>query len=174
MDRSVLLVHRASMFVEERRKMDRLLESFRLPGSRQQWEHWAEENLTEVRANMASTPTIRRQGSSGLRARPDFPTIVSRIQARPIARCDCCADWAHNLRNRMGWHGIKTRLHGVLVVFLIVLHRRTHYLSIHNRSVTGDPPRCILDTTFSVRDSVHELAHLEQLLLGDVVLRMWD
>ena len=73
------------------------------------------------------------------------------------------------LQNRMGWHGIKTRRQGFIVLFLMFLHRRTHYINVRNRAATGFP-RCMLDINFSVADLVYVLAHLENLLVDDEVL----
>ena len=120
---------------------------------------------------MYSATKLRRQGSLRLHARPGLPAPVSRIQPRAASTSDGCGtDWARNLRNRTGWHGIACRSHGVLVVFTIVLHRRTHYLTLRNLSSTGSP-RCLLDTTICIADSFHELAHLEQSLKDDEVVK---
>ena len=157
---------------EARINVDRLLKSFNMPVTRQQWSEWLGENLTEFRAKMVSTPGLRRQGSLRVRARHGLPGPVKRLQPRAIKHSECREEWARNLKNRMGWHGIKTRRQGVIIVFLIFLHRRTHYLSVRNRAATG-APKCMLDINFSLVDSVYELAHLEDLLVDDEVLMTW-
>jgi hypothetical protein len=73
----------------------------------------------------------------------------------------------------MGWHGVKTRRQGVIVVFLVYLSGRTYYVNVRNRAATG-APKCVLDTTFSLVGSVHELTHLEDLLVDDEVLLAWE
>jgi hypothetical protein len=172
MDRAALLAHKEFMLDKARRNMDRLLASFQLPVTRQQWEHWLDGCLPEFRANMACVAQLRRAGSLRLRARPDLPAPVSRIQPESRKPAESRTEWARNLRNRTGWHGLKT-INGVIIVFLIVLHRRTHYVNLGNRASVGGVPRCLLEADFRIADLIHELAHLEELL-GDDVTKTWE
>ena len=80
----------------------------------------------------------------------------------------------------MGWHGIKTKKQGILFVYMIHLHYRTHYMKFENGGGDGIPC-CMLGNTFSIADTdirksrtVHDLAYLEGLLADDVVVKTWE
>ena len=127
------------------------------------------------RSTMVSAPAARRQRTMRLRARPDMPAAVSRIQPLPASTSDeLHTDWACNLRHRTGWHGLKTRKHGILVVFTIVMDRRTHYIALDNLSSPTSPPRCIVDTAVCIDDLLYELSHFEKSLADDEVLETWE
>lgn len=118
---------------------------------------------------MVSAPALRRKGSLRVQARLGCPMPALRLQPKAENSGVCRGDWARNLQNRMGWHCIRTRGHGNIIVVLIFLHRRTHYVNLRNLADTGRP-RCLLDSNFSIAYSVHELAHLERLLADDEVM----
>jgi hypothetical protein len=141
---SDLVAHKHHLLAQARRKMEKLLDAFLLPVTRPQWEQWLDGCLSEFRATMVSAPAARRQRTMRLRARPDMPAAVSRIQPLRASTSDeLHTDWACNLRHRTGWHGLKTRKHGILVVFTIVMDRRTHYIALDNLSSPTSPPRCL-------------------------------
>jgi hypothetical protein len=76
------------------------------------------------------------------------------------------------LQNRTGWHGLKTRRHGVVVVFLIHLHRVTHY--VHVPLTCKNPPQCMLETDFDITTSLADLGRLEAMLADDEVLQLFE
>ena len=158
------------MMVAARSKLDVLLRSFCVPVTREQWSAWLAQNITEFRASMASVRALRRQGSRRLRPRLGLPPAVGRLQPRAESH-KCKRDWARNLQYRTGWHGIQTRRNGLIVVFLMHLSRRTHYIKVPCRNVAGEV-RCLLGDDFSLLGSVHDLDHLEHLLADDDVLKL--
>ena len=122
---------------------------------------------------MTSVRQFRRHGSYRIFARPDLPQAISRLQPQAAtAHGVCRSDWACNLQNRTGWHGLKTRREGVVVVFLIHLHRVTHY--IHVRLTCKQPPQCMLEADFDIITSLAELSHLEAMLADDEVLQVFE
>ena len=122
---------------------------------------------------MASVTQLRRANSFRLHSRPGMLEPVDRLQPLAEKREESLTAWARNLRNRTGWHGVRTRHSGVVVLFLMHLNRRTYY--IHFRTVTATGvPRWMLDVDFSIGESVFELAHLETLLAADVVDAVWE
>ena len=163
-------------------KLERLLTSFPVPVTRPQWQAWLDEHLDEFRARMQSAPLTgklsatdrRRQRSVRVRARSDLPAPARRIQPQ-AEQIQCHAEWALNLENRMGWHGIKTRRQGVLMLFLMHLRGRTYCLTFRNRAATG-PPTCRVDSGIAAGlvGKVKDLAHLETLLIDDEVLVVWE
>ena len=82
---------------------------------------------------MVSAPVARRQKNMRFRARPGIPAADKRIQPLPPGTAELHTDWARNLKNRTGWYGIKTRQHGVLLLFTIVMDRKTHYSNLKNK-----------------------------------------
>ena len=87
----------------------------------------------------------------------------------PPSTAELHTDWARNLRHRTGWYGLKTRQQGVLVLFTIVMDRKTHYINLKNTN-----GRCIVDTTLCIGTLLHELSHLEALLADDEVTATWE
>ena len=152
---------------------DTLLQSFCVPVTRSQWMEWLLENLSAFRESMASVRQVRRQGSYRIFARPGLPQAISRLQPQAsTAHGVCRSDWACNLQNRTGWHGLKTRRLGVIVMFLIHLHRVTYY--IHVRLTCKQPPQCMLDADFDIITSLSDLSHLEAMLADDEVLQVFE
>lgn len=151
---------------------ERLLQSFSVPMTHSQWEEWLCDNLAVFRETMVSAPQLRQQGSYRVRARPHLPQAVGRLQPLAITDGLCHNDWARKLHNRTNWQGLKTRCHGVIVVFLIHLHMQTHYVQV--RVTCKDPPQCMLETDFDIITSVAELGRLEAMLAAGDVLKLWE
>ena len=122
---------------------------------------------------MVSAPADRRQCTMRFRARLGMPAAVGRMQPLQGTRDDVHADWACNLRLRTGWYVIKTRDHGHLFVFMIVLHNVTYYIDLGNESHGDKRPRCQVDLVF-INDTIHELAYLEALLVDDEVEALYE
>ena len=122
---------------------------------------------------MATAPAERRQRSMRVRARDGMPAAVKRMQPLQATNDGVRADWACNLRLRTGWHVLKTRGHGNLFVFMIVLHNVTYYIDLGNESHVDKRPRCHLDIV-CIDSLIHELAHLEALLAGDEVYTVYE
>ncbi len=154
--------------------MERLLTSFAVPVTRPQWHAWLDEHLDEFRARMLSATDRRRQRSKRVRARPDLPAPARRIQPQ-AEQIQCHAEWALNLENRMGWHGIKTHRQGVLMLFLMHLRGSTYCLTFRNRAATG-PPTCLVDSgsVAGLVGKVKDLAHLETLFIDDEIVGVWE
>ena len=144
-----------------------LLNSFSVPVARPQWSRWLSENINEFRALMRTVTSSRREGNVRLRARPDLPAPLRRIQPEPDQR-SCDTDWAVLLANRTGWHGVQTQA-GIVLVFLLLLQGRTFFIDARSYAATG-APKCVLDRSFHVVGRVHELPHLEDLLLEHLQL----
>ena len=161
------------MTADARTKLDELLRSFVVPVTRPQWSEWLDAHLAEFRTQMVSAPARRRQGSVRVRARHGLPSPAKRLQPQADQTGHCREEWARNLENRMGWHGVKTRRHGVIMVFLVHLRGRTYYVNVRNRAANKGPT-CLLDSTFGLVGSVYELAHLEDLLVDEEVLVTWE
>lgn len=53
------------------------------------------------------------------------------------------------------------------------LRGRTYYMDMGNRAATG-APKCVAGSSFRLLDVVRELPHLEELLLDDEVLNVWE
>ena len=168
-----LVGQKAAMVARARVAFDCLLQSFCVPVTRSQWMEWLLENLSAFRESMASVRQVRRHGSYRVFARPDLPQAISRLQPQAAtAHGVCRSDWACNLQNRTGWHGLKTRRLGVVVVFLIHLHRVTYY--IHVRLTSKQPPQCMLAADFDIITSLSDLSHLEAMLADDEVLHVFE
>ena len=159
---SDLLAQKAEQLAAERVKMDQLLGRFLLPVTRPQWEHWLDGCLPEFRALMVSAPAARRKGNVRISARPDLPPAVNRIQPLQAKAAAVHTEWGRILQYRTGWHGIKTRQKGVLVVFTLLLNRRTHYVYSKNLAERGSSPRWLLDpAALCIEEMLNELSHLE-------------
>ena len=135
------------MKAKARGKFDELLRSFTVPVTRQQWSAWLADNMAEFRAQMVSAPARRRYGSVRLRARSGLPAPATRLQPQADGNSQCREEWARNLANRTGWHGVKTHRQGVIMIIMMHLNRRTYYLNFPNQAATG-APTCALDETF--------------------------
>ena len=68
------------MVASARVAFNRLLESFNVPVTRQQWEAWTIANLVAFRESMVTVRSVRRQGSYRLFARVGLPPAIDRIQ----------------------------------------------------------------------------------------------
>ena len=150
---------------------DELLRSFLVPVTHQHWEAWLHANLDAFRASMLTAPADRKQRNRRVRARENLPQAVGRIQPLALTTCKCVTDWARKLQNRTGWHGIHTKKHGTIVVFLIHLNFVTHY--VRGRITHAWPPQCTLRSDFKVTECVFGLDHLEAMLAGDLVLELF-
>jgi len=170
--RDALVERKASLVANARAGFDNLLKSLCVPVTRTQWEEWLSDNLAEFRETMASVQQRRRQHSHRLRARHGLPPAVPRLQPLAIKDRVCSSDWACKLQYRTGWHVLKTRDHGVIVVFLMHLWRRTHYVQL--RLTCRNPPQFTLDTDFDITKSVAELGRLEAMLADDEVLKLFE
>ena len=156
-------------------KVDELKKSFCVPVTRQQWEEETERRLPEFRAKMATVVDDRRKFSQRLYARPNLPSGKFRFQPQAVIDGVCHTEWARNLLYRTGWHAIKTQRSGILIVFLMHMHRRTHYLRFRQtQSASGEPPHVLVPQSFNVADSVTQLSQLEVALTDDVVTKMWE
>ena len=142
-----------------------------MPVTRTQWEDWLCDNIDDFRKTMISVQHLRRQHSHRLRARDGLPQAVPRIQPLAITDRVCSNDWACKLQYRTGWHVLQTRVHGVIVVFLMHLWRRTFYVQV--RLTSKNPTQCTLDTDFDITTSVAELGRLEAMLADDDVLKLF-
>ena len=167
-----LVEQKASLVANARAGFDNLLHSLCVPVTRTQWEDWLSDNIVEFRETMASVQQLRRQHSHRLRARGGLPPAVFRIQPLAIKDRVDSLDWACKLQHRTGWHVLKTRDHGVIVVFLMHLWRRTHYVQL--RVTCKKPPQFTLETDFDISKSVAELGRLAAMLADDDVLQMFE
>ena len=160
------------MVAGARAAFDALLRTFIVSVTRQQWEEWLYDNLAAFRATMLTVQTLRRQRSRRVRARKNLPRAVTRLQPRGITDGKCHSDWARKLQFRTGWHGLRTRRNGSIVVFLIHLNYLTHY--VHVRMTCKNPPQCTLRTDFDITASVLGLDRLETMLADDEVLQLFE
>ena len=165
---ATLMAQKTEMLAAAQLRMEQLLSTYMIPVTIPQREQWLDERLPEFRGLMATAPAERRQRSLRLRARDGMPAAVKRMQPLQATNDGVRADWACNLRLRTGWHVLKTRGHGNLFVFMIVLHNVTYYIDLGNESSVGKRPRCHMDTV-CIDSLIHELAHLETLLADDEV-----
>ena len=135
-----------------------MLKSFCVPVTRGQWHDWLMRNLKEFRTCMSTVRDLRRAGSKRLRPRLGLPPAVARIQPQ-ACHCKCSTNWALLLHHRTGWFAFDTRDNGVVVVFLMHLSRRTHYIQFPNVA-TGSGIKCMLDADFNIAESVLSLIHI--------------
>ena len=156
-----------------RRRLEKLLSTYMLPVTVQQWEQWLHDCLPEFRGLMATAPGERRLLSMRLGARVGMPAAVRRMQPLQAKNDGVTADWACNLKLRTGWFVGKTRSHGNLFVFLMVLHNVTHYIDLENEAEGDRKPKCRLDLV-CIASLIHELSHLEALLADDVVHAVYE
>ena len=166
------MAQKTEMLDAARLRMEQLLSTYMIPVTLPQWEQWLDDCLPEFRGLMVSAPADRRQCSIRLRARLGMPAAVGRMQPLQGTRDDVHADWACNLRLRMGWHVLRTRDHGNLFVFMIAMHHVTYYIDLGNLSPADRPPRCLLDPV-CIGDSLYDLSHLEALLADEEVPEIW-
>ena len=121
--------------------LDQMLEGFNVPVTREQWDVWLTDNLAAFRETMSTVTADRRKRSIRVFARDGLPQAVARIQPQ-ATHVERKSEWARNLQYRTGWHLLRTKGNGVIVLFLMHLSWVTHYVIIPVSCV--DPLQCLL------------------------------
>jgi len=114
-----LQLQRQQLIADAQQELDRLINACAVPITRVQWAAWLDENLDEFRSKMQTAPAARRERSHRLRARPDLPQPVPRIEPKVANKVPFTTQWAAHLDHRIGWHGLHIQPNDKLMFFVL-------------------------------------------------------
>ena len=139
-------------------KVDMLQSTCTLPVTRFQWSTWLDDNIDEFRERMKTASVERRKRNIRIRAWPDLPAGVPRLQPRKaIAPLQA---WAVNLAGRVGWHGVQATT-GEKRMFFLVRHDRHTFVIDLEPNRDGMELAYLFDKTFDLKGQLGPLSSLE-------------